>query len=158
MKNAPQINAFNHLYNTVMQNWGQTEKEVVQLSQKRTVRYFLKLGSSVRSQISLLSEILLNITTSPALSTLIRQLNSLNVISFQQELHQSERNKGHKKHWGQKVFVKRHNEDVNWADEVVVLSEWSCWLSEYSKEVNWADKIAILSGQSCWLSAKRSRH
>ena len=28
MKNAPQINIFNHLYNTVMQNQGQTEKEV----------------------------------------------------------------------------------------------------------------------------------
>ena len=80
MRNAPQINAFNYLYNTVIQNQGQTEKEVVQISQKRTIKYFSKLDSSVRSQINLLSEASLSMTTSSVLSALMRQLNSLNVI------------------------------------------------------------------------------
>ena len=80
MENAPQINAFNHLYNTVMQNQGQTEEEVVQLSQKRTVKCSPKLGSSIRSQTSLLSEAPSDMTTPPVLSILMRQLDSSNVI------------------------------------------------------------------------------
>ena len=122
MKNTLWINAFNHLYDTVIQNWGWTEKEVAWLSQKRTVKCSLKLSSSVRSQTSLLSEAPSDITTLPVLSALMRQLSSSNVISPQQELHQSERNKRHKKHWGQKVLIKRHNEDANWADKVAILS------------------------------------
>ena len=113
VRNALQINVFNHLYNTVMQNQGWTEEEVVQLSQERTVGRSLKLGSSVRSQISLLSEASSGMTTPPVLSTLMKQLDSSNIIPSQQELRQSERNKRHKKHWDQKVLIKRHNEDVN---------------------------------------------
>ena len=98
IKNTSWINAFNYLYNTVIQNWGWIEEEVVQLSQKRTVRCFSELNSLVRSQISLLSEASSDITTPPVLSVLMRQLNSSNVIPPQQELHQSERNKECKKH------------------------------------------------------------
>ena len=129
MKNAPWINVFNCLYDTVMQNWGWTEKEVAWLSQKRTVGRSPELGSLVRSQISLLSEALSGMTTPPALSTLMRQLGLLNMIFSWQELRQSGRNKGHKKHWDWEVLIKRHNEDANWADEVTILSGWSCRLS-----------------------------
>ena len=122
VRNAPQINTFNHLYNTVMQNWDQTEEEVAQLSQERTVRCSFELDSSARLQTSLLSKASSGMTTLPALSTLIRQLGSLNVISPQQELCRLERNKGCRKYWGQEVLIKRHNEDVNWTDKVAILS------------------------------------
>ena len=81
MRNTPQINVFHHLYDTVIQNWGWTEEEIAQLSQKRTVEHSFKLGSSVRSQISLLSEASSGITTLSALNALMRQLNLSNVIS-----------------------------------------------------------------------------
>ena len=76
------------------------QREVAQLSQKRTVECSSELSSSVRLQTSLLSKASSDITISSALSVLMRQLGSSNVISPQQELCRLKRNKRCEKHWG----------------------------------------------------------